>query len=237
MSQWLQLLDVQVHDSRLDQLRHRLETLPERARLAAVEDQLARLATATTEVAGRHHELRRDQQRLEDEIATVEVKRTKANDQLYSGGSDVKLLRDLQDEVASLGRRISALEDDELEIMERLEPIEAELAGLEAQRAALDEQAASALAALAEAEAAIAAEQAEVETARAAAVAGIDDDALAQYEQARRGLGGVAVARLEGSTCGACHVTLSAVELDRLRHLPPNETLRCEECNRFLVRV
>lgn len=37
------LLRVQEHDTAADQLRHRRQTLPERAELLAVEDALARL--------------------------------------------------------------------------------------------------------------------------------------------------------------------------------------------------
>ena len=38
------------------------------------------------------------------------------------------------------------------------------------------------------------------------------------YEQLRHDLGGIGVARLVGTNCGGCHLTLSAVELDRIRH-------------------
>ena len=43
---------------------------------------------------------------------------------------------------------------------------------------------------------------------------------LERYEQLRHDLGGIAVARLVGTNCGGCHLTLSAVELDRIRHQP-----------------
>jgi len=45
------------------------------------------------------------------------------------------------------------------------------------------------------------------------------------------------VARLEAGACGACHIKLSAVEHDRIQHLPDDEEVRCEECGRVLVRV
>ena len=54
----------------------------------------------------------------------------------------------------------------------------------------------------------------------------------------RRGLrfDGVAVARLVGSHCDGCHLTLPAMELDRIRHLPEGELVTCEQCGRILVR-
>ena len=34
-----------------------------------------------------------------------------------------------------------------------------------------------------------------------------------------------------------CHLALSAMELDRIRHAPPDVVCHCEECGRILVRV
>ena len=89
---------------------------------------------------------------------------------------------------------------------------------------------------VAEAESAIVAELATETEARAAAVDGIPADLLAEYEQLRTRPGGVAVARLTGTQCGGCHLTLSAVEVARLRKLPPDALAHCEECGRLLVR-
>ena len=44
------------------------------------------------------------------------------------------------------------------------------------------------------------------------------------------------MARLSGNRCEGCHLTLSAVDVDRIRHLPPDEHAYCTECNRLLVR-
>ena len=51
-----------------------------------------------------------------------------------------------------------------------------------------------------------------------------------------RGLGGVAVAKLEGNSCRGCHLQLSAVEVGRIRKLDPDVLVHCEECGRILVR-
>lgn len=236
MNPWTQLLDVQALDTTLTQLDHRAVQLPERADLAAVEDQLAALRAEVARVEDEKHALVKEQTRLEDEIASVEGKIASADRQLYSGGSDVKELQALQDEIAALKRRVSALEDEELELLEQMEPLDERLAGFAEQRARLDEQAVALTAAIAEAEAEIDRERGQVIDQRAALVAGIDPAALAEYDAVRNRLGGVAVARLEHGSCGACHMKLSAVEYDRILHLPADEPVRCEDCGRFLVR-
>jgi len=236
MNPWKQLLDVQALDTTLDQLGHRAANLPERARLAEVDEQLARLRAEVAGVEDERRALVKEQTRLEDEIASVETKIASADRQLYGGSSDIKELQALQDEIASLKRRVSALEDEELELLEQLEPVDERLAAFAARQAELDAEAIAATKAVAEAEGDIVREQDDVRGRRAELVAGIDPGALSEYDTVRSRLGGVAVARLEHGSCGACHMKLSAVEHDRILHLPPDEPVRCEDCGRFLVR-
>jgi uncharacterized protein len=91
-------------------------------------------------------------------------------------------------------------------------------------------------ASLAEAEAEIEAELAEVRRQRDEAAAAVTEDMWPIYERLRTSLGGVAIARLVGPTCQGCHLALPAAEVDRIRHLSPDEPVYCEECGRLLVR-
>jgi predicted nucleic acid-binding Zn-ribbon protein len=230
------LLEVQAHDTRLDQLRHQLAGLPERTQrdeaaeaVSAVE---GRIAAATAE----RDELARQQKRIDDEVELLKEKRTGFDQKLYGGTvSNPRELQDLQDEIDSLSRRITQLEDDELEVMEQVEPVEAQLsalaADLEAARAALVDAEVRYATAASELEAATAAE----EQVRAGAIEPVPADLLAQYERLRGGLGGVGIARLVGSQCGGCHLGLSAMEVARIRKLPAGEIAHCEECGRILV--
>lgn len=237
MSRWEALLDVQEHDTTLDQLVHRQRTLPARAQLAGVMAEIAKVASRTAEVESARRDLARDQQRLEDEIASIGAKAEQHEKNLYGGGvSNPRELQAMQDEIASLQRRISQLEDQELEVMERIEPLEADLAQLTGQQAALDEQAAGLRAGIAEDEVAIDEQLAAVRAERDALVAGVEAELLAEYEQVRKQSGGVAIARLVSGHCGGCHLALSAVEVDRIKHLPPDAPAHCEECGRLLAR-
>ncbi|MDZ7673776.1 MAG: hypothetical protein U5K30_01705 [Acidimicrobiales bacterium] len=236
---WEQLLAVQALDTTIRQLDHRDRQLPEREVLAELEERLAANHARTEKAEADKHELVRAQKRIEDEIAGFEARIEHENDQLYSGGSsDPGMLQDLQNEIAALKRRIAALEDDELELMEQIEPIDAQLTELASEKAELDRQAQDATTRLAEGEAEIAVERDKAQGERDALVADIDDDSVARYEQVRDRLGGTAVARLEpGGVCGACHIKLSAVERDRIQHLPPEAEIACEDCGRFLVHA
>ena len=79
------LLVVQEHDSAADRLRHKLETLPEKARLIEIDQALAGIDTSLAEVGSRRDEVARRQQRHEDELASVESKISEVDKRLYSG--------------------------------------------------------------------------------------------------------------------------------------------------------
>lgn len=237
MSRWDPLLDLQAHDTSLDQLRHRRRSLPERGELDDVMAALAKVEAGTRDATERRQTLARDQQRLEDEIGSLGEKAAQHDKTLYGGSvGNPRDLQALQDEIAALKRRISQLEDQELELMEEMEPIDAELATAAAERDALDRKAEALRARIAEAEVAIDAELAQLTDERDQLAAGIEPDLLAEYDQLRTSSGGVAVARLVGTSCGGCHLVLSAVEIDRIKKLSPDEPVHCEECGRLLAR-
>ncbi|HEY8524022.1 MAG TPA: C4-type zinc ribbon domain-containing protein [Acidimicrobiales bacterium] len=237
MSRWEPLLVVQEHDTHVDQLIHRSETLPQRAQLAEHEKEVAELERRLAEVDERRGELTRSQQRFQDEVSSLTERASQAEKKLYSGTvSNPRELQALQDDIAAIRRRIAQVEDDELEVMELLEPVEATRAELLSERERLDGEGARLRAGLAEAEAEIEAELAEVRRQREEAAAAVDADLWPTYDRLRSSLGGVAIARLVGSTCQGCHLALPAAEVDRIRHLSPDEPVNCEECGRLLVR-
>jgi uncharacterized protein len=237
MSRWAALLAVQEHDTRADQLNHRMQTLQVRADLSQVEDNVLAVDGQLADSQRRRDELARSQQRLEDEIASLGERANQAEKQLYSGSVTApRELQALQDDVASIRRRIGQLEDDELEIMELVEPVDAERSELASQRDRLEAECERLRAALAEAESELATELAAVKAQREDAAAAVPDELWPEYDELRARLGGVAIARLVGSTCQGCHLALPAVEVDRIRKLPLDEAVYCEECGRLLVR-
>lgn len=231
------LLDVQGHDTHLDQLRHQRATLPARDNLARLEKELARVDEERGGVEAEREALTRSQRRLEDEVAALEAKAGEVHATLYGGTiTSPRALQDLQAELDALRRRQAHLEDEIIELMELGEPFDAQLAELATERGGLDAEAGSVRAELtaSEAELDVAIEQ---ETSgRSRAAEGLDAALLAEYERLRTGLGGIGVARFEGGRCLGCQLMLSAVERDRLKGLAPDALVHCEECGRLLVR-
>jgi predicted nucleic acid-binding Zn-ribbon protein len=62
------------------------------------------------------------------------------------------------------------------------------------------------------------------------------EDLMALYERLREQKG-IGAALLRARQCGGCNMTLDASELARIRSAPADEVIRCEECQRILVRT
>lgn len=231
------LLVVQEHDTEADQLRYRLSHLPEReARDLHLADAVA-FDAVTGDLRAQRDTLGREQRRIEDEVALLEEKIAEVNKTLYSGTVTApRELQAFQDDIASLERRKSRLEDSVLELMEQIEPIDVELEARQGQRQVMDQVGGQLEAALAEVEATLIANLTRVDAERAKLVVPLPEALVTEYDRLRTQLGGVAVARLVGSNCGGCHLTLSHMALDSLRHEPADARVYCEECGRLLVR-
>jgi len=231
------LLAVQEFDTQGDRLRHRRAHLPERVRLDAVTTELAELEAGGAAATAERDELARRQTELETELADLERRVTELDRRMRSGV--VSAPRDLQAmaaQIEAMKRRRSDLEDSDLEVMEALDPLEAQIGALQDRWAVLDGEAGTLRAELAEAEAVIDKELTGVLDARRDAAAPLPAGLLATYERLRQRLGGVGAAPLVGSSCGGCHLTIPAGELDRIRRMAPDAVPTCEQCGRILVR-
>ncbi|MBV9953257.1 MAG: hypothetical protein JO291_14985 [Acidimicrobiia bacterium] len=230
------LLEVQKHDTHADQIRHRQANLPERAALDAREAERTKAEREHRATSDRRDELLVEQDRLEGEIAKAKERIAAVDGKLYGGAtSNPRELQALQDEVASLGRRVSLLEDSEIEVMEQLEPLDKVS---ETQQAALDELATvidRLGVELTAAEAELGVDLESVEKQRAEAAEAVPSNLLDEYEHIRSRSGGIGVAALIGGQCGGCHLKLPAMELDRIKKLPPDGIVHCDECGRLLV--
>jgi uncharacterized protein len=231
------LLRVQEHDTAADRLRHRRQHLPERAELQQCEDELAALEAALAGVEDQASAAARLQRRLEGELSLLESKLSELDAKLYSGAVTVpRELEAMQHEGAAMRERRAVLEDEVLEAMDGRETVDGEVADLRRRRDELDTRGAGLRAAVAEAQAEVDRELAVALAARQDAAAAIPADVTALYEQLRARLGGVAAAPLVNGRCGGCHLALPATEVDRLRKEPPETLVRCEQCERILVR-
>jgi len=232
-----QLLVVQEHDSAIDRLTHSRTSLPEFAALRMIDDERSHVERERSTVADERHRLEREQKRLEDDAALVTDRIEREEGRLYDGTVTAhKDLQAIQEELVTLRSRREGIEDKVLDAMEQGEPLDETLADFDAKLAAIEARRAEANESLASSQAAIDREIEAERAMRAEAVAEVAPELVEIYEATRAACGGVGICRLVDKTCQGCHLTLSAVEYDRLRKEPDDAIVRCGECNRILVR-
>jgi predicted nucleic acid-binding Zn-ribbon protein len=234
----LTLLDVQELDSRADLLRHQRTTLPELAEITALQAERADLDGQRLDAQITVDDLTAEQSKVDADVEQVRARRTRDRERMDQGLiTNPKDLQRMQGELESLERRITTLEDDELEVMERLEEAQGVLDSLVARIGAIDERLAT-LAATRDAKfAEIDAGLVEVASERTQTAANVPEDLLTLYDRLRGQKGGVGAAELRARQCGGCRLTLDNAELAVLRSAPAEEVIRCEECQRILVRT
>lgn len=148
-----------------------------------------------------------------------------------------KDLERMQHELQSLERRITVLEDEELEVMEQLEEAQAALDSLTAQVGAAQERREQLAGTGGQKTAAIDLALDETARERGLTVDGLPDDLLALYERLRASKNGVGAAELRARQCGGCRLALDSSELAQIGSAASDLVIRCEECQRILVRT
>ena len=231
-----QLLRLQSIDTRLQQLAHRLRSLPQAAELAGLGERETAVRARRAEAVGALEDARAELGRIESDVEVVE-KRIARDGERLTHTSSMKDVAALESELVSLRKRLSDLEDQELVVMEKVEAAEAHVADIDAESAEIAADVARLEAERDEAAGGLATERDGAERDRAAISATIPDELLAFYEQRRTRGGGVGAALLRQRTCGGCTITLTGSDLDRVRRAAPDEVVQCPECDRILVRT
>ena len=231
------LIELQRVDSHIQSLNFKLKSLPELEQLDAIDKQIATgeeiLKVATIELGDVEVELKRS----EIEVEQVSDRIKKDENRLNSGQGSPKELEQMQHEIGTLQKRKSDLEDGELEIMIRFDAAKAKVetlknndAGLKQLRLELHSRYESASIALTE-------EISSETSKRNSQASGIDKPLLELYEKIRTSSNGVGAALLVGNTCDGCHLSITPVELEKIKAMPADDVVRCEECRRILVRI
>ena len=231
------LLALQSLDSSLMQLGHRLKNLPV---IKLLDEKVIAHATARdlciaaeTEKNDIKHELSRSEVDVEQVVSRIE----RDQKRLEGGQGTPKELEQLQHELVSLEKRRSELEEVELEVMMRIDGLDARINALASERDALEKEIASLRVEKEQAISEIESMMKKTEQDRSELASSVEPELLALYEKVRGSADGIGAARLHNGQCEGCHLALNAAEVTRLKALPDDEVVRCEECRRILIRV
>ncbi len=229
------LLEVQQLDTRLQQLEHRSRSLPAIAQLAQLAKEEEQLRSTLAKKRGDAEDARTELKRVESDVAVVEARITRDSDRLQ-GSSLMKDVHALEQELTSLRKRLSDLEDIELTVMERVEQEQEELAAAEARLAELRERAGALEAERDQELKAVESERTHVQANRSTIVGKVPAELVALYER-QRSRYGVGASHLRGGVSSASGVKLTESDMARIRSAAPDEVILCPDSDAILVRT
>ncbi len=183
-------------------------------------------------------DLTAEQEKVDADVEAVRARRERDRSRMDQGlVTNPRDLERMQHEMESLQRRIGTLEDEELEVMARLEDAQRTLDDLTAQVADAEVRATRLEQARDARYAEIDEELAQVAAERGPLASSVPADLMGLYDRLRAAKDGVGAAELRARQCGGCMLTLDNAELAVIRVAPDDEVVRCEECQRILVRT
>ncbi len=181
------------------------------------------------------HALAGDLKDNELKLSTVETKRKTYQQKLYQGSvTNAKELANIEREIEALGRQQSDLDGRILMLMEEVEQAQAESSVTEAQAHTAEGHRAEVVAAYRSRYDALSLEIGDLTQRRESTAAGVEDKAaMKRYNDIRAKAGGIGIAKIEGDTCGGCHMKLSSTLIKAVKEQAQMQT--CENCGRLLL--
>ncbi len=226
------LLDLQDVDVQIDRLIDQRQSLPELEDYRSAHEAIVSLTAERDKTAARLRETVLAIDKTTGELEISQVKAGAEEMRLYAGGLSARDADYLRREVELLKNRVSAMEEEILELMEVREEVEAELAGLESGLESETGHKSELEAGIREAWKRIDAEIAIKEHRKAEIIPLVDEELLGLYESLRETREGRVVGALTNGVCGVCHLILSSAEENEAKRQHPP---RCVHCAAILV--
>jgi predicted nucleic acid-binding Zn-ribbon protein len=231
------LIDLQDHDLQLARLDHKAKTLPLLKDLAHASEGFASHEALAIASETERSDIEIELNRSAGDVEQVEMRIKKDQQTIDSGQASAKDLQNLLGELESLRRRKAELEEVELEIMVRIEEASSRKRHHESERDRFKADVDRLSKERDEALTLIASDREKILVERDRIAQTLSTELLALYLKVKDSNGGIGAARLKDGQCEGCHLSINAVELTRIKSLPEDELVRCEECRRILVRA
>ena len=230
MSQAFHLAQLQKVDTQLDQIQTRLSAIE----LELQSNDALKQAQSADELA--QQGVRQSQRILrnaEDAVQAVRIKIETSESSLYGGKiQNPKELRDLQNEVQALKRRLSELEDQQLEAMMTLETAEETEKSKKQQLVNTQAESTSQAAGLLGEQTQSIRSRDRLFIERDAILPQITPEYLTTYNRLREQKRGLAVCQVQDGACAGCGTVLRPAEWQAARS--PSQVVRCSTCGRIL---
>ncbi|MHB1135469.1 MAG: zinc ribbon domain-containing protein [Coriobacteriia bacterium] len=228
------LIALMEQDRALDRAAKMLDELPEKQAILKLRHRLKEIEVVADKARSYLKTASAMVARAADEVALVDAKIETEQAKVLSGSvTDSKELQNLTREIASLGRRKDQLEREELNLMEKAETGEAQVARVEATLAEGHKKERSLISSFKARGGEMQTEIARLKAEREAIAGKLDAKLYARYEALRASKRGLAVGVLQGSLCSACRTEIPGGQRQLLESGP--EIGECPNCKRMIV--
>jgi predicted nucleic acid-binding Zn-ribbon protein len=212
--------------------RH-VEALSELDTGAEISSEMAAIEAELSDLRKKLEEAENENLDRELEAKTLEEKRKRFQDQLYSGSvRNPRQLTDLHQEVEMLGREVRKIEDRVLDLMEAIESLRAEIASREGRLGEATTQLEAVRSEYERKGARLKERVEELQSQRREDAAHVGARLLKRYEQVRGRSGNLGLVRVTGGNCPGCMIDLPQETVKALR--AGRAGLTCDSCGRLL---
>ena len=226
------LLEVAKLASEAARVASEAKTLIAGEHLVDLREQMLAKSEQISAARGALEELERELKRQEADLELV-LKRIEKDQAALIATSSPKDAIGISHELETLAARQSALEDQELELMQTIESSQAELAGLQHERQQLEDALSAAAAATDDKIAQLKIEHKSMIDQVKQLRSQVSAELLEVFDaRAKRG---VPIGRLLKTVCGACQMGLTATAVAQLNSSAADEVKFCPECAAILV--
>ncbi len=224
-----QLLILQDREQKIRHIRAEVKSLP--LQRAQLENQIAASAAGLEALKQKTMHTEVDRKKLELDVGTRTESINRLKTQQYETRKNDEF-RAIGNEIERYEKEIQQIEDQELELMDQLDKLKAEVAAEEKKSASANESFARQKADLDTKDKALEVRLQELTKEREEIAGKIDEDLLSRFERLIASKGDAAIVALEHEVCTGCHMKITAQTVHRVKS--GKEIVSCEQCGRIL---
>ena len=223
------MLVLQDRQQKIRQIENEIRTVPLQRK--SLESQLAASQAALENVKQRARQVEIDRKNLELDVGTRQQSIARLRTQQYETRKNDEF-QAIGHEIERYEKEISAIEDQELELMDQADKLKAEVSAEEKKATGAKESISRQLKDLEDKSKALASRLEELKKERTDLAGSIDEDLLDRFDRLFASKGDAAVVALEHEVCTGCHMRVTTATSNLVK--AGKEIVSCEQCGRIL---
>lgn len=227
------LMKLQQTDLALLKTRKQFDGLPQREQIRQARDAREQVLKKQEQVGRLRSAAEEQVAKFEREDAALVEKQHQIQRQIDEARGDFRNVESRTKELNGIAKRRAKLEEELMAKAEELEKIEGVAAQVKQALSAVEQQEQAATASFQKEGGALKAALAQLQAVQAELISALPEELCSRYEKTAKRCGGVALAVLNGESCGACRMPIEHGKLVEIKREAPLST--CPHCKRMLV--